>query len=290
MSSTDNEPSVKAIASAKYVPTELIAPNPHQPRHSVTAEDVAELTSSIQANGIIEPLIVCPNGHSRADGNPDDCHSRADGNPPDGHSDNPNGHSREGGNPADGHSREGGNPDGYILIAGYRRLTAAKAAGLSEVPCIIRTGSTEECLLLSIIENIQRTDLTYIEEAESYKKLMDEMGMDQQTVAERMHKSPVTICERLALLSLPQDIQEQVTTKQLSVKAALELGKIADPKRRAKLAVKANRLDLEEIREIVHKILEKQKQGRKKHEKRTAHPRLKVLLADLPVKRVKKTM
>ncbi len=233
-------PSSRPLDSAKHIPVSLIAPNPHQPRHDLTSDDIAELTASIQANGIIEPLVVCPKGER------------------------------------------------FVLIAGYRRLTAARKAGLTEVPCIVREGSDSELLELALLENIQRADLTYIEEAESYKRLMKVAGIGQQAVASKMNKSPATVSERLALLSLPADIQERVAQRKLSIKAALEVGKVRDEKRRARLALRADRLTLDDLKETVRLILEKQKLGRKKYERRAPHPTFKEIFAGLPVKRVYK--
>jgi len=230
----------RPMESAKHIPISLIDPNPHQPRHEISADDIAELTASIQANGVIEPLVVSPKENR------------------------------------------------YCLIAGYRRLTASKHAGLIEVPCIIREGSEVEMLELALLENIQRADLTYIEEAESYKHLMEVAGIDQKSVALKMNKATTTVSDRLALLSLPSDIQEMVVGKKLSIKAALEVGRLTDPKRRATLASKADKLTLEVLKDRVQKVLTKQKLGRKKYEKRTAHPMFKEIFEGLPVKRVYK--
>ena len=117
---------------------------------------------------------------------------------------------------------------------------------------------------------------------------MEVAGIDQKAVAARMNKSPATVRERLALLPLPDDIKALVAQRRLSIKAALEVGKVGNPKRRATLAKRADRLTLDALKDSVQKAIEKQKKGRKKHEKRTAHPQFKELFAGLPVKRVYK--
>ena len=178
--------------------------------------------------------------------------------------------------------------DRFCLIAGYRRITASRLAGLTTLPCIVREGSDAELIELALLENIQRADLTYIEEAESYKRLMEVTGIDAQTVAKRMKKAVSTVYDRLSLLSLPTDIQTLVATRGITIKAALEVGKVGDMKRRSRLAAKAEHLKLEDLSSTVTKILEKQKVGRKKYEKRAAHPQFKEIFEGLPVKRVYK--
>lgn len=178
--------------------------------------------------------------------------------------------------------------DRYHLIAGYRRLTASKFAGLVEVPCAVRSGSSNELLEYAILENIQRQDLTYIEEAESYRRLMEMTGIDQQTVAKRLNKSEGLVSKRLALLELPPDVQQAVSEGRLSIKAALEVGRIRDAKRRAKLALRADRLSFEELQKLIGKILDKQKAGRKPYEHRAPRPTFKHIFEGLPVQRVYK--
>gem|GEM_PF-3078082 len=170
----------------------------------------------------------------------------------------------------------------------YRRLTASRLAGLTEVPCIVREGSDSEMLELALLENIQRADLTYIEEAESYKNLMTLAGIDAQEVASRLNKAPSTVYERLSLLSLPADIQAMMAAKQISIKSALEVGKIGNDKRRIRLASRAERLTLDGLKKTVQSIVERQGKGRKKYEKRAVHPVFKEIFNGLPIKRVYK--
>lgn len=238
VSESNSTQEVRLLESALIIPIELIDPNPFQPRHDITEADVAELTASIQAKGLIEPLIVAARSNR------------------------------------------------YTLIAGYRRLTASKIAGISEVPCIIREGSEPELLELALLENIQRADLTPIEEAESYKKLMEVAKIDQEAVARKMNKSTGTVSTRLSLLALPKDIKEMLNSGNISIRAALEVGRIGNDSLRTKIAAKADFLKFNELKSRVQKANENK--PRKKHEKRVAHPSFKDIFEGLPVKRVYK--
>ena len=114
----------------------------------------------------------------------------------------------------------------YELIAGERRLRAAAAAGLETVPVVVREGGPEERLELAIIENVQRQNLTALEEAEAYRHLIDEYGLTQEDVATRVGKSRPAITNALRLLGLPD-----------AVKARLESGELSAAHARAVLAV-----------------------------------------------------
>jgi len=95
-------------------------------------------------------------------------------------------------------------PGEYELVAGERRLRAARMAGLVDVPCVVRQITDRERHELSLIENIQREDLNPLEEAESMRKLMDEVGLTQEELARRLGKSRSALANRLRLLELPQ--------------------------------------------------------------------------------------
>jgi ParB family chromosome partitioning protein len=110
------------------------------------------------------------------------------------------------------------NVDGSCeLIAGERRLRAAKAAGLSEVPVIILDLTDEQVLEVSIIENIQRENLNVLEEAEAYFRLIDEFGYTQEKVARKIGKNRSTIANLLRLRSLPQEIKDSLITEKISM-------------------------------------------------------------------------
>jgi ParB family chromosome partitioning protein len=104
----------------------------------------------------------------------------------------------------------------YQLVAGERRLRAARLAGLESVPVHVVDVSDEEVLRLAIIENVQREDLNPIEEAHGYRRLMDEFGMSQPDIAAQIGKSRSAIVNTLRLLQLPEDLRQRVEAGELS--------------------------------------------------------------------------
>jgi ParB family transcriptional regulator, chromosome partitioning protein len=104
----------------------------------------------------------------------------------------------------------------YELIAGERRLEAAKMSGLSTVPAIVRDADEKEKLELAIIENVQRHDLDPIEEAKSYKKLNDEFNMSQEEVAVKLGRSRSVVANKIRLLNLPQEIQKALVSGKIT--------------------------------------------------------------------------
>ncbi|HEX5150106.1 MAG TPA: ParB/RepB/Spo0J family partition protein [Parafilimonas sp.] len=105
----------------------------------------------------------------------------------------------------------------YQLVAGERRLRAAKMAGLKDVPAYVRQSNDRELLELALLENLQREDLNAIEIALSYKRMMDELNYTQEQVAERMGKERSTVTNYIRLLKLPPDIQVAVRNGDLSM-------------------------------------------------------------------------
>jgi ParB family chromosome partitioning protein len=104
----------------------------------------------------------------------------------------------------------------FELIAGERRWRAAQRAGLTKVPAVIRNVSDDKVLELALIENIQREDLNPIEEARAYKKLIDTIGLTQETVAERVGRDRSYVTNYLRLLRLPDDLQDLLQRGRLS--------------------------------------------------------------------------
>ena len=104
----------------------------------------------------------------------------------------------------------------YQLIAGERRLRAAKAAGLTTVPVTIRQTTPQELLEIAIVENVQRADLNPIEEAIAYQRLMEEFGLTQREVAERVGKSRTAVANTLRLTELPADVRASVMNGEIS--------------------------------------------------------------------------
>ena len=105
---------------------------------------------------------------------------------------------------------------GYQLIAGERRLRAAQRAGLEEVPVVVREATPPERLELALIENLQREDLTALEEAEAYRQLIEVYGLTQEEIAQRVGKSRPAIANALRLLSLPDSVKAQLESGELT--------------------------------------------------------------------------
>jgi ParB family chromosome partitioning protein len=134
----------------------------------------------------------------------------------------------------------------YELIAGERRLRAALRAGLERVPVLVREARAEDRLELALIENVQRENLTALEEAEAYRHLIDERGLTQDELAERVGKSRPAITNTLRLLGLPD-----------AVKAQLESGELTPGHARAVLAIDGVTEQVSFAREIVARRLTK---------------------------------
>jgi len=119
----------------------------------------------------------------------------------------------------------------YELVAGERRLRAARMAGLKEVPVLVKALSDEEALSVALIENLQREDLNPLEEAEGYRRLMEDFGFSQEEVARRVGKDRSTVANALRLLRLPEEIKEDLWEGRLSAGHARALLSLEDPER-----------------------------------------------------------
>jgi ParB family chromosome partitioning protein len=106
--------------------------------------------------------------------------------------------------------------DDYQLIAGERRWRAAQLAGLTTMPAIIKETTPQEMLELALVENLQRADLSPLEEAGAYRQLMDEFGLTQEEVAERVGKSRAAVANTVRLLRLPDDVKEALASDRIS--------------------------------------------------------------------------
>lgn len=109
------------------------------------------------------------------------------------------------------------NEDDYILVAGERRLRAAKVAGLQSIKSIIVEANEEENLTIALIENLQRSDLDPIEEARAYKALVNRFNLKQQDIAQRVGKERATVANMIRLLNLPDIIQEAISEGKISI-------------------------------------------------------------------------
>lgn len=117
---------------------------------------------------------------------------------------------------------------GYQIVAGERRYRASRIAGLTEIPAIIRELSDSETMQVALIENLQRSDLSVLEEAKGYQTLMDEHGFSQEDVARTIGKSRSAVANTLRLLGLSDEIKEMLDTEQLSAGHARALLSISD--------------------------------------------------------------
>jgi ParB family chromosome partitioning protein len=111
---------------------------------------------------------------------------------------------------------KGEDSDKYFLIAGERRLRAAQLAGLKEVPIVIKESSPQEMLELALIENIQRKDLNPLEEAYAYQQMIEEFGVSQDDIAKKVGLNRVTITNKIRLLTIPDEVKEDVLNEKLS--------------------------------------------------------------------------
>ena len=169
------------------LPVRLIDPNREQPRRSFDEQALADLAQSIRAVGVLQPIIVAPNG------------------------------------------------DRFTIIAGERRYRASRLAELEEIPAIVRDWDEQTRLEAALIENLQRDDLNPIEEAMGVRRLMDEAGLTQEKVAERLGKSRPAVANLLRLLTLPDMVRQMLVDGKLSAGHARALVTV-DRKRQIQLA------------------------------------------------------
>ncbi len=163
----------------------------------------------------------------------------------------------------------------YILIAGHRRLEAAKQAELSHVPCIVLDLSDDEFLHYSLIENLQRSDLTPLEEATAIRKLIDLTGLTYREIASKLGKSATFVSDRVSLLEMPKDVKEAVIGGRLSLKKALELSKVPIERFRTKLLERGAEGDLEQFKQMIQDEYARRQRTRKPYEKMDLLPELR---------------
>lgn len=159
----------------------------------------------------------------------------------------------------------------YQLIAGERRLRAARIAGLSHVPAYVRTADDQAMLELALVENIQREDLDAVEVAISFQRLIEECRLTQEQLSERVGKQRSTVSNYLRLLKLPAEIQLGIRNKQLMMGHARTLVNIEDPKQQIEVYYKIidGDLSVRQAEELVRylqseKIKDPEKAERKK--------------------------
>ena len=147
----------------------------------------------------------------------------------------------------------------FELVAGERRLRAAKLLGMEKVPSIIVEIVDKDSAMLALIENIQREDLNYIEEAISYKHLIDDHGLTQEEIAKRVGKTQSTIANKLRLLRLSDNIKKILIDKSLSERHARALLRLPDEELQEEVLKKIidNNMTVKKTEEIIEKTRRK---------------------------------
>lgn len=146
---------------------------------------------------------------------------------------------------------------GYELIAGERRLRAARLAGLAKVPCIFVNASEQQASILALIENIQRSDLNFFEEAEGYRRLVAEYGMTQSEIAKLIGKQQSTIANKLRLLRLDPVTRFKILSSGMTERHARTLLQIEQEPIRQKLldAVISGGLNVQQTEQLAEKLM-----------------------------------
>ncbi len=147
---------------------------------------------------------------------------------------------------------------GYEVVAGERRLRAARALGLEQVPVIIKNVTDREALVLALVENIQREELNAIEEAGGFKRLVNEFNFTQESVAQAIGKDRSTVTNLLRLLKLPQEVQELVVQDKISAGHARALLGLVDAALQKKTAadIVAKSLSVRQVEDLVKRVNE----------------------------------
>lgn len=188
-------------------PSEITA-SPDQPRKSFDEYELKRLSDSIQASGIIQPLIVRKT------------------------------------------------ENGYRLIAGERRLKAAVMAGLRRVPCVVHKTDDETAALYSLLENLQRSNLTVFEEAEGINRLINEYGISQAEAAARLGVSQSGLSNKLRLLKLSDSVKERISSARLTERHARALLKLPENRHEEVLdRIIAEGLTVSQTEEYISSIL-----------------------------------
>ncbi len=168
----------------------------------------------------------------------------------------------------------------YEIIAGERRWRAAMAAGLKEIPVVIRKMTEQEIIEISLIENIQREALNPIEEAEAFKRLLTEFQLTQEEVAERVSKSRTAVTNSMRLLKLDERVQQMVIDKMLTTGHARALLSIEDSELQFQAANRIfnEKLSVRDTEKLAKKI------GKEKPTKKEEDSQLKAIFQDLEEK------
>ena len=164
------------------------------------------------------------------------------------------------------------NRDGtYGIIAGERRFRAASLAGLEKIPAVIKNADEKDAAFIALVENIQRENLSYIEEAYAYRNLIDEYNLSQGEIAQRVGKTQSTISNKIRILSLPADIQKALLENKLTERHARALLKIQDAElqRQVLKRIITYNLNVRQSERLVDEALKKRDAGRNKRNRKS---------------------
>ena len=175
--------------------------------------------------------------------------------------------------------------DYYEIIAGERRWRAAKQAGIKEVPVIIKEYTDQEIVEISLIENIQRENLNPIEEAQAYKRLLNEFSLKQDEVAERVSKSRTAVTNSMRLLKLDERVQQMIIDDMISTGHARALLGISNLEKQYIVAQKIfdEKLSVRETEKLVKKI-QQEKENKNTEKVSKIDPKLEIICHDLEEK------
>ena len=153
--------------------------------------------------------------------------------------------------------REGG---GYELVAGERRLRASKLAGLREVPCILLDATEKQSSVLALVENLQRCDLDFFEEAEGIRRLILQFGLSQDEAARRLGKSQSAVANKLRILRHPPSVTETIRRHGLTERHARALLRVENPDERLAAAeyIAEEKLNVAQAEEYIESLLAKE--------------------------------
>ena len=200
----------------RELPVDAVVVSRRQPRRTFAEEELAELAASIAALGVVQPIVVRPlaTPTDASTGVASGVASDAAPDPP-----------------------SAAGPDTrWELIAGERRLRAARLAGLESVPALVRPVDEVRALEIALAENVAREDLNAVEEALAYAALVDEFGLTHERIAELVGRSRVAVTNLLRLLELPDEVRELIETGELSEGHGRALLALPDHEQRRLLA------------------------------------------------------
>lgn len=163
---------------------------------------------------------------------------------------------------------------GYELVAGERRHKASVMAGLETIPSIVRDLNEEFMIRYAVLENLQREDLTALEEADAYQLMMDKLSLTQEKVADALGKSRSHVANHLRLRSLPDEVKQLITDNELSMGQARTLRSLEDDKEVVRLAKKAVKegLTVRQLEKVVSDFKKKKEQPKEAPQRRQKSP------------------